>query len=69
MGATNNFIQTYLDQENQILFQIKQNIQILLNKLSANEFDLVAIGRSLITEEWPNKVKSVKLKEIIQFNK
>ncbi|WP_379151665.1 NADH:flavin oxidoreductase [Paenibacillus sp. sgz5001063] len=46
----------------------EDNIERLLEKLDKAEFDLVAVGRALISDPaWPAKVKSGRTEEIIAF--
>jgi len=46
----------------------EDNIQRLLEKLDKEEFDLVAVGRALISDPaWPAKVQSGAVDEIIPF--
>lgn len=46
----------------------EDNIDRLLEKLEKEEFDLVAVGRALISDPaWPAKVKSGRTDEIIPF--
>ena len=46
------------------------NIDGLLERLTNDEFDLVAIGRALLVDpDWVNKIKDKKEDEIAPFNK
>ncbi|WP_438491800.1 NADH:flavin oxidoreductase [Paenibacillus sp. IHBB 3054] len=46
----------------------EDNIERLLEKLEQAEFDLVAVGRALISDpQWPAKVQSGRMNEIIPF--
>ncbi|MNY70939.1 NADH:flavin oxidoreductase / NADH oxidase family protein [compost metagenome] len=46
----------------------EDNIDRLLERLEKAEFDLVAVGRALISDpEWPAKVQSGQTDEIIPF--
>ena len=42
----------------------------LVERLDADEFDLVAVGRALIANpDWPNKVKAEQMSDLTPFNK
>lgn len=42
----------------------------LVQRLDADEFDLVAVGRALIANpDWPNKVKAQQMSDLTPFNK
>ena len=46
------------------------NIDDLLVRLGANEFDLVAVGRALIVDpEWADKVREGRFSEILPFSR
>ena len=46
----------------------EDNIERVLEKLEKSEFDLVAVGRALISDPaWPAKVREGRIKEIIHF--
>ncbi|MNI89474.1 hypothetical protein D3C73_1468760 [compost metagenome] len=45
------------------------NIDGLLERLSREEFDLVAVGRALLVDPaWANKVREGKLDELVPFS-
>jgi 2,4-dienoyl-CoA reductase-like NADH-dependent reductase (Old Yellow Enzyme family) len=47
----------------------EDNIDELLKRLNREEFDLVAVGRALISDPaWPAKVQSGAIDEIIPFS-
>ena len=42
----------------------------LLRRMDADEFDLIAVGRALITDpSWPNKVRAGRLDELMAFER
>ena len=47
-----------------------QSIDDLVKRMEADEFDMVAIGRALLSDpEWVKKVKAGDFEEIIPFEK
>lgn len=62
VGLNSEFTST-VKEENEV-----DNIERLLEKLEQAEFDLVAVGRALISDpQWPAKVQSGRMDEIIPF--
>ncbi len=66
VGLDNDFINTYFGETTN---PHNSNIDLLLEKLHNDEFDLVAVGRMLLANpDWPEKIASGKLDEIIPFS-
>lgn len=62
VGLNSEFTST-VKEENE-----EDNIERLLEKLQQAEFDLVAVGRALLSDpQWPAKVQSGRMDEIIPF--
>lgn len=69
VGIETDFLETnFLTQENRS-WGIS-GIDELLQRMQANEFDLIAIGRALLQDPaWATKIKTGKLDEIAPYNK
>jgi 2,4-dienoyl-CoA reductase-like NADH-dependent reductase (Old Yellow Enzyme family) len=60
-----DFLRTFGGQETQ-----KADINALVKRMENKEFDLVAIGRALLSDpQWANKVKTAREAEIIGFTR
>lgn len=70
VGLVNDFINSYLDKEMKTeTFPLAQ-LQELCNRLEGNEFDLIAVGRMLISDpNWPIKIAENRFDEIIPYDK
>lgn len=65
VGLETDFLRTFGGQETQ-----KADINALLQRMENNEFDLVAVGRALLSDPaWANKVKAQHQEEIIEFTR
>tara|TARA_B110000858_G_scaffold177925_2_gene213344 strand:+ start:1686 stop:2747 length:1062 start_codon:yes stop_codon:yes gene_type:complete len=63
VGLDADFLQTFGGKETQ-----KADINALVERMNNNEFDLVAVGRALLSDpEWANKVRTARESEIIEF--
>ena len=65
VGLDNDFLRTFGGQETK-----KSDIQALVRRMENKEFDLVAVGRALLSDPaWTNKVKTGKENDIIEFTR
>lgn len=65
VGLTEEFIATYRDGTAEVA-----GIDELLQRMEADEFDLIAVGRALIANpDWPNKVRAGKMDELVTYDK
>jgi 2,4-dienoyl-CoA reductase-like NADH-dependent reductase (Old Yellow Enzyme family) len=65
VGLSEEFVATYSDGAAEVA-----GIDELLNRMEADEFDLIAVGRALIANpEWANKVKNNDMDSIETFRK
>jgi len=63
VGLDSDFLRSYAGKAAH-----KQGIDALIRRLEANEFDLVAVGRALLSDaEWSNKVREGREDEIVEF--
>lgn len=70
VGLDDDFIKSYLDKDGKTeSFQVIR-LQELCDRLTRNEFDLVAVGRMLIADPgWPMKIAERRFDEIIPYEK
>lgn len=67
VGLDNDFMSTLSGEEAKVS---ESTINNLLERLALQEFDLVAVGRMLLSNpDWPNKISKGKFNEIIPFAK
>jgi len=65
VGLETDFLRTFGGQETQ-----KADINSLIQRMENNEFDLVAVGRALLSDAaWANKIKSGQEEEIVEFTR
>jgi 2,4-dienoyl-CoA reductase-like NADH-dependent reductase (Old Yellow Enzyme family) len=65
VGLETDFLQSFGGQETQ-----KADITALIQRMENNEFDLVAVGRALLSDPaWANKIKSGQEEEIVEFTR
>lgn len=70
VGLDNDVFSQFLNNEGEAASSLERDIEQLEKRMSAGEFDLVAIGRSLIADnEWPNKVQRRAWAEVRTFKK
>lgn len=63
VGLDSDFLRSYAGKASH-----KQGIDALIRRLEAGEFDLVAVGRALLSDaEWSNKVREGREDELIEF--
>ncbi|MEK9650399.1 MAG: NADH:flavin oxidoreductase [Gammaproteobacteria bacterium] len=66
VGLNKDFINLYAGDDEASF----KNIEELEKKIAMNEFDLIAIGRALLSDpNWANKIKNNRETEIQEFNK
>jgi 2,4-dienoyl-CoA reductase-like NADH-dependent reductase (Old Yellow Enzyme family) len=64
VGLDSDFLRSYAGQPAH-----KQSIDALIRRLEAGEFDLVAVGRALLSDaEWANKVREGREADIVEFD-
>lgn len=64
VGLDSDFLRSYAGKPAH-----KQGIDALIRRLEANEFDLVAVGRALLSDaEWANKVREGREDDIVEFD-
>ncbi len=65
VGLTEEFIATYRDVEAKVA-----GIDDLIQRMKADEFDLIAVGRALLANpDWPQLVRTGKMNKIKTFSK
>lgn len=65
VGLETDFLRTFGGQETQ-----KADINTLIQRMEDDEFDLVAVGRALLSDPaWANKIKSGQEEEIVEFTR
>lgn len=65
VGLDNDFLRSFGGQEAR-----KADIGALITRMENGEFDLVAVGRALLSDPaWANKVRAGQEQEIIEFNR
>jgi len=65
VGLETDFLRTFGGQETQ-----KADINALIQRMEDNEFDLVAVGRALLSDPaWADKIKSGQGKAIVEFTR
>ncbi len=65
VGLDNDFLRSFGGQE-----AGKADIGALITRMENSEFDLVAVGRALLSDPaWANKVRAGQEQEIIEFNR
>jgi 2,4-dienoyl-CoA reductase-like NADH-dependent reductase (Old Yellow Enzyme family) len=65
VGLDNDFLRTFGGQETH-----RSDIGALLRRMEAGEFDLVAVGRALLSDPaWANKVREGRQEEIVEFTR
>lgn len=65
VGLDSDFLRSYAGKEAN-----KAGLDDLIRRLEAKEFDLVAVGRALLSDpEWANKVKEGREEEIVTFTR
>ncbi len=65
IGLDNDFVNTYLGEEAKLS---ESSIDSLLTRMAAQEFDLIAVGRMLLSNpDWPLKIKQDKFDELTPF--
>jgi 2,4-dienoyl-CoA reductase-like NADH-dependent reductase (Old Yellow Enzyme family) len=65
VGLTEEFIATYREGTAEVA-----GIDELIQRMEAEEFDLIAVGRALIANpDWANKVKAGKMDELVTYDK
>lgn len=65
VGLTEEFIATYREGTAEVA-----GIDELIQRMEADEFDLIAVGRALIANpDWANKVRDSKMDELVTFDK
>lgn len=65
VGLDNDFLRTFGGQECH-----PSDIGALITRMRREEFDLVAVGRALLSDPaWPNKIRSGKQNEIVEFTR
>jgi len=63
VGLDSDFLRSYAGKVSH-----KQGVDALVRRLEAGEFDLVAVGRALLSDaEWSNKVREGREDEIVEF--
>lgn len=69
VGLDNDFVNNFVVSNNEAHFE-QNNIDLLLKKLEQQEFDLVAVGRALLSDaNWLQKITEQRFDEINVFNK
>lgn len=64
IGLTNSFVESFNKEPSK-----QSSLDNLMSALDREEFDLVALGRPLLSDpDWPDKVKQGKFDEIIPFS-
>lgn len=67
IGLEDDFVNTFFGKETKIS---ENTISNLLERLQANEFDLVAVGRMLLSNpDWAKKMREEKFDKIVPFSK
>ncbi|MEX0618019.1 MAG: NADH:flavin oxidoreductase [Pseudohongiellaceae bacterium] len=65
VGLDSDFLRTYAGKE-----AATTDIDSLIERFEHDEFDLVAVGRALLSDPaWPNKIREQKNDEIIEFDR
>jgi len=65
VGLDNDFLRTYAGKESH-----KAGIDALIRRLEQDEFDLVAVGRALLSDPlWANKVREGRQDQIVEFQR
>lgn len=65
VGLTEEFIATYREGTAEVA-----GIDELIERMEADEFDLIAVGRALIANpDWANKVRDGKMDELVTYDK
>ncbi len=65
VGLTEEFIATYREGTAEVA-----GIDELIQRMEADEFDLIAVGRALIANpDWANKVKAGKMDDLVTYDK
>ena len=65
VGLTEEFVATYRDGIAEVA-----NIDLLIERMAANEFDLIAVGRALLANpEWPQLIRNGKMDKVKTFSK
>ena len=65
VGLDNDFLRSYGGQESG-----QVGLEALLRRLENKEFDLIAIGRALLTDsEWANKIKDDRAADVVPFKR
>lgn len=65
VGLTEEFIATYREGTAEVA-----GIDELIERMEADEFDLIAVGRALIANpDWPNKVRDGRMDELVTYDK
>jgi 2,4-dienoyl-CoA reductase-like NADH-dependent reductase (Old Yellow Enzyme family) len=66
VGLDNDFMSTHFGEKTKVS---ENSIHRLIERMELQEFDLVAVGRMLLSNpDWPEKIKTGKFSEIIPFS-